>query len=127
MRARLGGPIALVLGLVGMPSAVAAAPATKPCRDDRTARCGIVRVPLLRGAPHGGGRKLRVYFRVFPWTDRSRPALEPIVAAEGGPGYYYAHGPVRLRLRRVRFVADLAVAEASCGSGVRAWSPRGCG
>jgi pimeloyl-ACP methyl ester carboxylesterase len=28
-----------------------------------------------------------VRFRVYPRTDRSRPALEPIVTAEGGPGY----------------------------------------
>ena len=41
---------------------------------------------MLRGAPGGAGR-LRVRFRVFPRTDRSRPALEPVVAVEGGPGY----------------------------------------
>ncbi len=28
-----------------------------------------------------------MYFRVFPRTDRSRAALEPVVGAEGGPGY----------------------------------------
>ena len=44
-------------------------------------------MPLLRGAPDGGGRTLRVHFRVFPRTQRKRAALEPVVAAEGGPGY----------------------------------------
>ena len=33
------------------------------------------------------GRSLRVHFRVYPRTQRERPALEPVVAAEGGPGY----------------------------------------
>jgi hypothetical protein len=42
---------------------------------------------LVRGVPDAGGRKLRVHFRVYPRTDHSRPALEPIVGAEGGPGY----------------------------------------
>ena len=28
-----------------------------------------------------------MHFRVFPRTDRSQPALQPVVAAEGGPGY----------------------------------------
>ncbi len=72
--------------LLCLPAAAGAAP-TKPCPDDHSARCGSVAVPLLRGAPDGGGRKLRVHFRVFPRTDRSKPPLEPIVAAEGGPGY----------------------------------------
>ena len=87
MGARLGGATAVALLLAVAPAGAAAAPATKPCPDDKSARCGSVRVPLLRGAPDGGGRKLRVKFRVFPRTDRSKPAREPIVAAEGGPGY----------------------------------------
>ncbi|HEU0023747.1 MAG TPA: alpha/beta hydrolase [Thermoleophilaceae bacterium] len=87
MRARLCGPIAVLLLLAAGPAAAAAAPATKRCADDKRARCGSIRVPLLRGAPDGGGAKLRVYFRVFPRTDRSTPALEPIVTVEGGPGY----------------------------------------
>ncbi|MGH9172475.1 MAG: alpha/beta hydrolase [Acidimicrobiales bacterium] len=47
--------------------------------------CGAVRVPLYWSNP--GGPKLTVYFRVYPHTDRTAPALEPIVAMEGGPGY----------------------------------------
>ena len=87
MRARLVGLVALTAALAALPAGALAAPATKRCADDRSARCGSVRVPLLRGAPGGGGQTLRVHFRVFPRTDRSRPALEPIVGAEGGPGY----------------------------------------
>ncbi len=87
MGARLGGATAVALLLAVVPAGAVAAPATKPCPDDKSARCGSVRVPLLRGAPDGGGRKLRVKFRVFPRTDRSKPEREPIVAAEGGPGY----------------------------------------
>jgi pimeloyl-ACP methyl ester carboxylesterase len=73
--------------LAALPGTALAAAPTKPCPDDRSARCGSVLVPLYRSAPDGGGGKLRVHFRVFPRTDRSKPALEPIVAAEGGPGY----------------------------------------
>jgi pimeloyl-ACP methyl ester carboxylesterase len=77
---------AVAVLLIALPAGAAAAP-TKRCKDDHAARCGSVAVPLLRGAPDGGGRTLRVRFRVFPHTDRSKPALEPIVGAEGGPGY----------------------------------------
>ena len=77
-------PTLLVAGPVGT---AAAGTSTKRCKDDRRARCGSIKVPLYRGAPNGGGRTLKVQFRVFPRTDRSKPALEPIVAAEGGPGY----------------------------------------
>jgi pimeloyl-ACP methyl ester carboxylesterase len=88
MRARRAFLPVIALVLVALPSpAASAAGPTKPCRDDRSARCGSVLVPLYRGAPDGGGRKLRVRFRVFPRTDRSKPALEPVVGAEGGPGY----------------------------------------
>lgn len=87
MRARSAACAAIVLFLAAMPQMAEAAGATRPCKDDRSVRCGSLRVPLLRGAPEGGGRTLRVHFRVFPRTQRERPALEPIVAAEGGPGY----------------------------------------
>ena len=87
MRARSAACAAIVLLLAALPQMAEAASATRPCKDDRSVRCGSLRVPLLRGAPAGGGRTLRVHFRVFPRTQRDRPALEPIVAAEGGPGY----------------------------------------
>ena len=84
----LGAAVAAFLLVLALPAAAAAGTRpTKPCKDDRTARCGSIRVPLFRGVPGGGGQKLRVHFRVYPRTDRSRPALEPIVGAEGGPGY----------------------------------------
>ncbi len=85
----LGAAVAALIVLVAaLPAAAAAGTRpTKPCKDDRAARCGSIRVPLFRGVPGGGGQKLRVHFRVYPRTDRSRPALEPIVGAEGGPGY----------------------------------------
>lgn len=67
----------------GVAPAVAAPP--ERCRDDRSARCGTIKVPVHRSEPQGP--KLKVRFRVYPHTDRSRPALEPIVTAEGGPGY----------------------------------------
>jgi pimeloyl-ACP methyl ester carboxylesterase len=83
---RVGAGVAAVLAIVAVVAAGAAAAPTRRCADDKAARCGSVSVPLLRGAPGEGGT-LRVRFRVFPRTDRSRPALEPIVAVEGGPGY----------------------------------------
>jgi pimeloyl-ACP methyl ester carboxylesterase len=116
MRARGVGRLAaaaIALTVFVGPAHVSAAGPTKPCRDDRSARCGSVLVPLYRAAPDGGGRKLRVHFRVFPRTDRSKPALEPVVAAEGGPGYpsidsaesyLFMLGP--LRRRRDLIVVD---------------------
>ena len=86
MRAVVGGLVAVATLTMAFPAASAGRP-TKPCEDDRSARCGSIRVPLYRGVPGGAERKLRVHFRVYPRTDRSRPALEPIVGAEGGPGY----------------------------------------
>jgi pimeloyl-ACP methyl ester carboxylesterase len=74
---------AILAALVG--AAPAAAAPLERCRDDKSARCGSIRVPVHRNEP--AGPKLKVRFRVFPHTDRSRPALEPIVTAEGGPGY----------------------------------------
>ncbi len=75
----------LALMMVGLAAGPAAAAPLKPCRDDKSARCGSIKVPLHRSEPRGP--KLKVKFRVFPRSDRSQPELEPIVAAEGGPGY----------------------------------------
>jgi pimeloyl-ACP methyl ester carboxylesterase len=87
MRAGGAGLIAVALLLTGLPAPAAAQRVTRPCADGSAARCGSLLVPLYRGAPDGAGRRLRIHFRVYPRTDRSRPALEPIVAVEGGPGY----------------------------------------
>jgi pimeloyl-ACP methyl ester carboxylesterase len=96
----------VVMAVAASPDSAVGARATKPCPDDRSMRCGSVMVPLYRAAPDGGGRRLRVQFRVLPRTQRKLPALEPIVGAEGGPGYpsidsatYYAFmlGPLRRR------------------------------
>jgi pimeloyl-ACP methyl ester carboxylesterase len=87
VRVRLGGLMLIAAMAAVLPAPAGAAAPTRPCKDDRRARCGSVLVPLYRSAPDGGGRRLRVHFRVFPRTDRKRPAREPIVAAEGGPGY----------------------------------------
>lgn len=81
-RAALAGLVVAVM-LAAVPAA-GAAPLER-CRDDASARCGSVRVPVYRSEP-GAGR-FTVRFRVYRRRDRSRPALEPIVAAEGGPGY----------------------------------------
>jgi pimeloyl-ACP methyl ester carboxylesterase len=83
MTGRVGFLGAMLAVLAG--AAPAAAAPLKPCRDDKSARCGAIAVPVHRSDPQGP--KLKVRFRVFPHSDRSRPALEPIVAAEGGPGY----------------------------------------
>ncbi|HEY1330424.1 MAG TPA: alpha/beta fold hydrolase [Actinomycetota bacterium] len=56
-----------------------------PCRDYPSAKCGFVTVPLDRSNAVPG--TVQVFFELFPHTDASQPALEPIVAAEGGPGY----------------------------------------
>lgn len=47
--------------------------------------CGSIQVPLYRKAPSLGA-PLTVVFRVYKHSNRSRPALEPLVADEGGPG-----------------------------------------
>jgi pimeloyl-ACP methyl ester carboxylesterase len=84
---RRGTSIAASLAILiaAVPASGAAAAPTKRCADDRSARCGSVRVPVFRGV-RGSGH-LTVRFRVYPRTDRSRPALEPVVTVEGGPGY----------------------------------------
>ena len=98
MRAGGAGLIAVALLLTGVAAPAAAQRVTRPCEDGSGARCGSLPVPLYRGAPHGGGGKLRIHFRVYPRTDRSRPALEPIVAVEGGPGYPSIESAVCARL-----------------------------
>src|SRR5687768_12222996 len=85
MRARAAGVVAVLLALAA-PATASAAPVTRPCPDDRAVRCGTIAVPLLRGAPDDGGRKLRGRFRAFPRDDGRQRRLGRIVAAEGGLG-----------------------------------------
>ena len=91
-RAAITAPLAAGLLLLPAGAGAAAAPAAGDaaaqlprCPGDRSARCGRIRVPLHRTDP--SGPRLTVRFRVYPRTDRARPAAEPIVAVEGGPGY----------------------------------------
>ena len=52
---------------------------------ERRARCGFVALPLDRSKP--SGRKIRVYYELYPRSNTARPALSTIVSIEGGPGY----------------------------------------
>jgi len=55
------------------------------CPDPPHVVCGYVTVPLDRQDPSLG--KLHIYFQRYLHSDTTDPALEPIVAVEGGPGY----------------------------------------
>jgi pimeloyl-ACP methyl ester carboxylesterase len=57
----------------------------KPCPGHSDVLCGNIKVPVYWSAPGRGS--LTVHFEEYLRTDSSRPALEPIVAMEGGPGY----------------------------------------
>ncbi|HXY45052.1 MAG TPA: alpha/beta fold hydrolase, partial [Acidimicrobiales bacterium] len=77
-------------GLTGASPSLALArrttsPAVEPCPGLSGVLCGNIKVPLYWGLPELGS--LNVHFEVYPPTDSSLPALEPIVAMEGGPGY----------------------------------------
>lgn len=76
----------------------------RPCPGLSGVECGAVGVPLYWSSP--AGDKLTVRFRVYEHTNRSLPALEPIVAMEGGPGlasiesasaYLFMVGPLHAR------------------------------
>jgi pimeloyl-ACP methyl ester carboxylesterase len=93
MRRLLG---TVLLSVVLASSAVAAAPLDAanaapsvsnphPCRWHDRALCGSVTVPLDRSGRVPG--TLKIGYERFLHSDTSRPALEPIVAVEGGPGY----------------------------------------
>lgn len=89
--------IVLVAGLLLAPAVLAAADAlarraqpaseavVRPCPGQKRVRCGSIEVPLYWSAPRRGS--VHVHFKVYLHTDLSLPALEPIVAMEGGPGY----------------------------------------
>jgi pimeloyl-ACP methyl ester carboxylesterase len=55
------------------------------CKGVDDARCGSVSVPLDRANPDG--EKIKIAFELHPRRNQDTPALEPIVAVEGGPGY----------------------------------------
>jgi pimeloyl-ACP methyl ester carboxylesterase len=51
----------------------------------RRVKCGHVVFPLDRGRP--GGKKIRVYFELYPRRDRTHRASSTVVSLEGGPGF----------------------------------------
>jgi pimeloyl-ACP methyl ester carboxylesterase len=57
----------------------------KPCPGRQGVLCGNIKVPRYWAAPRRGS--LTVHFEDYLHTDSSLPALDPIVAMEGGPGY----------------------------------------
>ena len=59
--------------------------AARPCPRHPGVLCGDIKVPLYWSAPHRGS--LRVHFKEYLHAGSSLPALEPVVAMEGGPGY----------------------------------------
>jgi pimeloyl-ACP methyl ester carboxylesterase len=62
-----------------------AAPRLPKCPGIPVARCGSITVPVDRA--HPGGPTIPIVFELYEHRDTTRPALEPIVAVEGGPGY----------------------------------------
>jgi pimeloyl-ACP methyl ester carboxylesterase len=93
MRRTLGTAILSVAMVVStmafIPTGALSAPGTPPnphpCRWHNRALCGSVAVPLDHSGIVPG--TLRIGYNRFLHTDHTRPALEPIVAVEGGPGY----------------------------------------
>jgi pimeloyl-ACP methyl ester carboxylesterase len=87
------GTIALVTAVLGVvalappvvPESRAASPVEHPCGGGGRALCGTVEVPLDRADPDAG--TIGIGYERYPHTDEDRPAREPIVAIEGGPGY----------------------------------------
>jgi pimeloyl-ACP methyl ester carboxylesterase len=79
--------VAGTAGWAGEPSRTVAeeAPAEHPCGPREAALCGVVEVPLDRADPSAG--VIGIGYERYPHTDDTRPALETIVAIEGGPGY----------------------------------------
>src|SRR5689334_1046507 len=57
------------------------------CSDAATQpgwQCGSISVPLDRAHPAAGS--IPIGFAVFPHTDQSAPAAEPVFVTDGGPG-----------------------------------------
>ena len=57
------------------------------CPGHGHAKCGAIQVPLDWQHPDDMAGAITVRFRIHPALDRSKPALEPVIAFEGGPGY----------------------------------------
>src|SRR3954454_1526887 len=85
------GPLVVVLVVLSLAApSVAAALELPPCEDDAAALCGAITVPLDRAQPDG--RQISIAFKVFPRADPSKPALEPVFATGGGPGFSVING-----------------------------------
>jgi pimeloyl-ACP methyl ester carboxylesterase len=89
-----------VAGAAAAPSGVQVA----PCPGKPGVLCGSLDVPLDRG--HPGQGTITVHFQIHRRTDTSKPALEPVLGIEGGPGlasspsanmYGFLLGPVAER------------------------------
>jgi pimeloyl-ACP methyl ester carboxylesterase len=74
---------ALVCLAIAVP--VPASAIAGPCDDSPDVQCGTVAVPRDRSHPNQG--TIAIAYRLYPRTDTSKPALDPIFATEGGPGY----------------------------------------
>jgi pimeloyl-ACP methyl ester carboxylesterase len=85
--------LAMLIGLCALIPTQATAVELRKCDlgAARPLRCGHVMVPLRRGEPALGMTK--VAFAVRPRSDRKRPSLGTILAADGGPGYASTAGP----------------------------------
>jgi pimeloyl-ACP methyl ester carboxylesterase len=79
----IAGTVALIPG--GASGATPSLADPHPCRWHDRALCGSITVPLDRSGRVPG--TLQIGYERFLHRDTSRPALEPIVAVEGGPGY----------------------------------------
>ncbi len=52
---------------------------------EQGAECGYVGVPFDRANP--GGKRIKIYFELYPRGDRSKPPVSTVLSIEGGPGY----------------------------------------
>lgn len=65
---------------------VVGVPTTRPCTFDATVACGTIHVPAYWQTYEDGDPTIRVRFRVYPNTDPTVEAREPLVGFAGGPG-----------------------------------------
>jgi hypothetical protein len=105
-------------------AAPAAAAPLKPCRDDKSARCGAIAVPVHRSDPHGP--KLKVRFRVFPRSDRSRPPARADRGRRGRSGLQHDRLGLGVRVHAQRR-RQLAAGRAQLAPTPSRRSPSACG